>query len=117
MSGHDDLCRCKHMTVETNPENVNGCDCALIARVREDEKHKADLAISFWEQTLETTRAVNTALEEEIEQREILLREWVQERKRLQTLIEDLRAERDTAQEAAASYAASLTAAIGKDRT
>ena len=43
---HDPLCDFKD-----NGEWADICDqCALIAAVREDEKWKADLAITFWEQ-------------------------------------------------------------------
>ena len=38
MSDHDPMCRCKHMEVETDPDDVGGCDCALIDRARADER-------------------------------------------------------------------------------
>ena len=36
MGGHDPLCRAQHMDVATEWDDLGGCDCPVIARVRAD---------------------------------------------------------------------------------
>lgn len=64
--GHDheyagDVMRCQ-MCADYTDER---CACVLIARVREDEKWKADLAITLWEQ--HANGAYNRALRDAVE--------------------------------------------------
>ena len=37
---HDPLCRAQHMDVATEWDDLGGCDCPVIARVRADERER-----------------------------------------------------------------------------
>ena len=56
MTEHDPMCRAKHMPVETDIDDLDGCDCALIAKVRAEYEGEREA----WEETMR--RYVNGVL-------------------------------------------------------
>jgi len=48
MDDHDPACRAKHMPVETDIDDLEGCDCALLAKVRAEYEGEREA----WEETM-----------------------------------------------------------------